>query len=165
MPDSATPWTVATPRLLCPWDFPARILEWVAIPFSREFSQPRNQTWVSCIAGQFFYCWATGKPLREILSHKRKERTSLFCHFKFFNRLLGRPHIDRGDVCRGWRAMHMPPTATLSHCFHLQLLSFSRGQAPTEGSRQEACYKVPPDSSIGLELWATPEHLLKSSQQ
>ena len=32
----------------------ARILEWVAIPFSRGSSQPRDQTQVSCIAGGFF---------------------------------------------------------------------------------------------------------------
>ena len=32
----------------------ARILEWVAIPFSRGSSQPRNQTWALCIAGRFF---------------------------------------------------------------------------------------------------------------
>jgi len=31
-----------------------RILEWVAYPFSRGTSQPRNQTRVSCIAGRFF---------------------------------------------------------------------------------------------------------------
>ena len=31
----------------------ARILEWVAISFSRESSWPRNQTQVSCIAGRF----------------------------------------------------------------------------------------------------------------
>ena len=31
-----------------------RILEWVAITFSRGFSNPRDQTWVSCIAGRFF---------------------------------------------------------------------------------------------------------------
>ena len=37
----------------------ARILEWVAYPFSRGFSQPRNQTGVSCIAGGFFTSWAT----------------------------------------------------------------------------------------------------------
>ena len=37
----------------------ARILEWVAISFSRESSQPRNQTQVSCIAGRFFTNWAT----------------------------------------------------------------------------------------------------------
>ena len=31
-----------------------RILEWVAYPFSRGSSQPRNRTRVSCIAGGFF---------------------------------------------------------------------------------------------------------------
>ena len=34
-----------------------RILEWVAYPFSRGSSQPRNQTGVSCIAGRFFTNW------------------------------------------------------------------------------------------------------------
>ena len=33
----------------------ARILEWVAMPSSRESSQPRDQTQVSCIAGDFFF--------------------------------------------------------------------------------------------------------------
>ena len=37
----------------------ARILEWVAIPFSREASHPRDQTWVSCLEGRFFPVWAT----------------------------------------------------------------------------------------------------------
>ena len=32
----------------------ARILEWVAYPFSRGSSQPRSRTGVSCIAGRFF---------------------------------------------------------------------------------------------------------------
>ena len=32
----------------------ARILEWVAIPFSRRSSQPRDQTLVSGIVGRFF---------------------------------------------------------------------------------------------------------------
>ena len=32
----------------------ARILEWVAIPFSRGSSQLRDRTRVSCIAGIFF---------------------------------------------------------------------------------------------------------------
>ena len=38
---------------------PARILDWVAYPFSRGSSQPKDQTGVSCIAGRFFTCWAT----------------------------------------------------------------------------------------------------------
>ena len=36
-----------------------RILEWVAYPFSRRSSWPRNQTRASCIAGGFFTNWAT----------------------------------------------------------------------------------------------------------
>ena len=32
----------------------ARILEWIAISFSRGSSLPRDQTWVSCIAGRCF---------------------------------------------------------------------------------------------------------------
>ena len=35
-----------------------RILEWVAYPFSRGTSHPRNWTGVSCIAGRFFANWA-----------------------------------------------------------------------------------------------------------
>ena len=37
----------------------ARMLEWVAVPFSRGSSQPRDQTQVSCITGRFFTSWAT----------------------------------------------------------------------------------------------------------
>ena len=37
----------------------ARILEWVAIPFFRGSSQPRDQIQVSHIAGGFFTVWAT----------------------------------------------------------------------------------------------------------
>ena len=36
-----------------------RILEWVAISFSRGPSRPRDQPWVSCIASRFFTICAT----------------------------------------------------------------------------------------------------------
>ena len=36
-----------------------RILEWIAISFSRGSSQSRDRTQVSCIAGRFFTIWAT----------------------------------------------------------------------------------------------------------
>ena len=38
-----------------------RILEWVAYPFSRGSSWPRNLSRVSCIAGGFFTSWSTRK--------------------------------------------------------------------------------------------------------
>ena len=37
----------------------ARILEWVAFPFSKGSFQPRDWTQVSCITGRFFTSWAT----------------------------------------------------------------------------------------------------------
>ena len=37
----------------------ARILEWVAFPFSGGSSQPRDQTQVSHITDGFFTSWAT----------------------------------------------------------------------------------------------------------
>ena len=39
----------------------AKVLEWVAYPFSSRSSRPRNRTKVSCIAGRFFTNWATQK--------------------------------------------------------------------------------------------------------
>ena len=71
-------WTVATTMLvaescLTVWDpmnctppgssvyeiFQVRILEGVAIPFSRGSSRSKDRTWVSRIAGRFFTIWAT----------------------------------------------------------------------------------------------------------
>ena len=52
----------------------ARILEWVAFPFSRGSSQPRDQTQVSCIAGRFFTSWATGKPKRKHRGSKHRQQ-------------------------------------------------------------------------------------------
>ena len=44
----------------------ARILEWVAYPFSSRSSRPRNQVGVSCIAGRFFSCWAARKGITNL---------------------------------------------------------------------------------------------------
>ena len=45
--------------------FPARILEWVAMPSSRGFPSPRNWNCVYCLAGGFFTAEPPGKPIIE----------------------------------------------------------------------------------------------------
>ena len=45
----------------------ARILEWIAFPFSRGSSQPRDRTQVSHIAGRFFTNWATKEALKDFI--------------------------------------------------------------------------------------------------
>ena len=61
------PWTVVHGILQ------ARILEWVAVFFSRGSSQSRDQTQVSLFAGGFFTCWAT----REAHAFKVKSSKAL----------------------------------------------------------------------------------------
>ena len=84
VPPEELKWSQSCPTLCDPVDcslpgssvhgiLQVRILEWVAISFSRGASQLRDWTWVSCIAGRRFTLWATrelpappGKPIQQI---------------------------------------------------------------------------------------------------
>ena len=57
--NSLRPHGLQPTRLLCPQDSLGKILEWVAIPFSKGSSWPRDQSQVSHTAGRFFTVWAT----------------------------------------------------------------------------------------------------------
>ena len=62
----------------------ARILEWVAISFSRRSSQPRDRTRISRIVGRRFTIWATREY--KIGSYLIQEGECLLCHFAFMLR-------------------------------------------------------------------------------
>ena len=55
----------------------ARILEWVAFPFSRASSLPRDRTQVSKIAGGFFTSWATKEAIMYSRNYKFQLLTTL----------------------------------------------------------------------------------------
>ena len=74
----ATPLTVA-PGLLCLWNSPARTLEWVAIPFSRESSWPRDQTRSPALQISCLTIWAT-REAPNVLSLANKSPGCL-CNF------------------------------------------------------------------------------------
>ena len=60
--------------------FQARILEWVALPFSRGSFQPRDRTQVCHIAGGFFTIWATGEAQNTLpLCHPEYPR--IYLHY------------------------------------------------------------------------------------
>ena len=78
----ATTWTIQSMDFIRPkyWS--------VAFPFSRGYSQPRDQTHISLIAGRFFASWATREALLELgdpLFERRKENHQLYygCTFLF----------------------------------------------------------------------------------
>ena len=80
-----------------------RILEWVAIPFSRGSSQPRVRTQVSHIAGGFFTRWATREAreygvgslslLQRIFLTQELNQGLLHCRWIFYQlNYQGSPH-------------------------------------------------------------------------
>ena len=62
----------------------AKILEWVAISFSRGSSRPKDQSQVSCIGGRFFFC-----ACKQILHHLAHQGSfSVLNVFSFIVRLI-----------------------------------------------------------------------------
>ena len=74
----------------------AKIPEWVAIPFSRRSSWPRDRTHISCIGKQSLYHWATREAPKSnttcqfLLSIASEAPLSLSLHITFFNQIMGR---------------------------------------------------------------------------
>ena len=66
-----------------------RILEWVAYPFSRGSSWPKNKTGISCIADRFFTNWAMGEALScAVFQAKRlKEVKTVWVKWKSLSRV------------------------------------------------------------------------------
>ena len=61
--------------------FQARVLEWVAIFFSRGSSQPRDRTWVSHIVSRRFTHWATREVMNIYFNLNFKLITNIFFFF------------------------------------------------------------------------------------
>ena len=82
----------------------ARILEWVAYPFSSGSSQPRNWTGVSCIVGGFFTNWAIreaqevglpsdkGNVLLNLCFDQRWARSCPWAHWEVADAILFKYH-------------------------------------------------------------------------
>ena len=90
-----------------------RILEWVACPFSRGSSWPRNQTRVSCIAGKFFTSWAVREALKKPVLLEKYWK-DLWINWKTKNKYLVLDELKCQNTAK-W---------TKISCFHW-MLSFS----------------------------------------
>ena len=64
----------------------ARILEWVAFPFSRGSSQPRGRTQISHIAGGFFTSWASWEATWKAWEHSDLWSTSMMVTVSYINK-------------------------------------------------------------------------------
>ena len=91
----------------------SRILEWVAIAFSRGSSQPRDQTQVSRVAGRHFTIWAT------------REAQHIYMHHIFFIHLSVDGHLGCSHVCLLYIVLQL-----IWRCMYLFELCFSLIYAP-----------------------------------
>ena len=83
----------------------ARILQWIAIPFSRVSSWPRDRTRISHIEGRFFTIWATRRTwkwlimkmsLQDVKEIRFSSYTLIPC---FFSSLVIGGSADKEFVC------------------------------------------------------------------
>ena len=80
----------------------ARILEWVAIPFSRGSSQPKDQFWVFCIAGRFFMSEPPKKPVaREVVENMEIHRKGKWVYMYVKKPYVINPNGQGSSTC--WR--------------------------------------------------------------
>ena len=90
--------------------FQARVLEWIAISFSRGSSWPRNQTRVSHIAGRCFTVWAT----REVI----KNLASKITRWLFWG----------ASLLSSWSADFLNKVIFLASTLHLRFIGLSCGE-------------------------------------
>ena len=116
----------------------SRILEWAAIPFSRGSSQPRNQTWVSCVACRFFTVWATGKFTGPQLHTTPVSPQPFFCPSIFRQCPTSRLSVSLAQMAAGG------PTLTRHHVFISE--ADERKNEGQKGPFSCVCSKQPPQS-------------------
>ena len=117
-PTLCDPMDCSLPGSSIPGILQAGILEWVAIFFSRRSSQPRDQTWVSRIAGRRFTIWAT----REV---QESSTVSQFIVIKLlaFSLLCGQSLTSTHDYWKRQLWLHRSLSAKWCLCFLILCLS------------------------------------------
>ena len=113
--------------------FLARILEWVAISFSRGSSLPRDWTRVSCIGGGFFTTEPPGKPptLLGLMSTTQwvKLAAAQHLHFAIFQILI----ISIKSPGRPWTSPLVPLFQTIYLLEQWSQIRDSDGLGAAEG--------------------------------
>ena len=98
----------------------ARILEWVAIPFSKVTSWPRDQTQVSGITGRFFTVWATREQKHHFTDRSPSSQSYGFSssHVQWVSWTIKKAECWRIDAFKLWcyrRLLRVPWTARRSN--------------------------------------------------
>ena len=135
--------------------FQARVLEWVAISFSRASSQPRDRTRVSCIADRCFNLWAT-REAKWVLTSGQSSCPGL-CVFQLLLTLRQLNHrVDDVGICLVSASLVAQTVKNLP-----AVCRTWSGRSPGEGNGnplQYSCLENPMERSLsGCSLWGHKE--------
>ena len=139
--------TQSCPTLCDPIDFTvheilqARILQWVAYPFSSGSSQPRNRTRVSCIAGGFFTNWTFREAHNQPRQHIKKQR-----HYSANNGLSSQSYNFASILAYMWDLHHKESWTLKNWCFWTMMLDKTL-ESPLE------CKEIQPVHPKGNQSW------------
>ena len=101
----------------------ARILEWVAFPFSGGSSQPRDRIQISHITGRFFTSWATKEAFYVI-------RSSNICKFDDFSVIWSSDLENVSSIISSniffYPFLSLPFGDSIAHIFACLRLSYNR---------------------------------------
>ena len=119
--------------------FQARMLQWVAIPFSRGSSQPRDRTQVSHVVGRCFSVWAAREVLWSLswvqvchISH------SIWSNFDCFPKSKSgtAPCCALVPMLGGWLVPPVCPPLKLPEVSLLSRLCYAQGLPNCDNSQQ-----------------------------
>ena len=133
-----------------------RILEWVAFPFSSRFSQPRNWTGVSCIAGGFVTYWAIRETISTLLCFKSQLHKHVYSHNLWFKHHL---FIDsKGHRSQFKGKLNQISNSQTSSGYHKALccVSLWHSESILSPSRFTACCRAGPHLFMSPSItWTT----------
>ena len=98
MSDSCNPMVCSPPGCSVDGILQTRILEWIAISFSRGSSWPRNQSHVFCLLGGFFTAEPPGKPKLDLFKSRATTSFVWISDFEFFFFTPSIPSLKRSDI-------------------------------------------------------------------
>ena len=126
----------------------ARILEWIAISFSRASSQPRNWTWVSCIAGRRFILWATREARNPVWLYLNLMWHLQRPYFQVSSQVLSgyefrqdTTHPSTAPIHIRWKTQG-PMRVPMFFCHHVSCFCFTLDRGSTLDTTQLLCAEL-----------------------
>ena len=131
----------------------ARILEWVAFPFSRGSSQPMDRTQVSRIAGRFFTSWVIREACNKGSEISQLQKTNYYM-IPFIPGIQG-SQIQRRKI--KWQVLRGQGKERMWSCYLMDMMGIpggASGKEPTGQCRSQKRHGFNP--CVGKISWRRP---------